>query len=213
MSSSSRQIAAERLGRPELGHDGTRAYRMSAEGGERETVESFVLEAYEANVVLKLYEAATARKLNISAIERFMSNGRSFAYLPATHRGSAQTEREFWAQDTDSARRWALAVVEGAVARKTERDVYRISLGEPDSYKEGWGFKSLLGAMWMQMQNFMLGENNRCDWCDALYYKSRRDKSYCTGKCARRASADRSDKRKKQRQQETREATRRKPKR
>jgi hypothetical protein len=197
--SSSSQIAARRLGTPELGHEGTRAYRMSAEGGKHETVERFVLEACEANVVLKLYEAATAPEPNTHAIERFMSSESS----------SAPSERETWTQDADYARRWALAVVDEAVTRKTERDVYRIVLGEPYSYKEGWGFKSLLGAMWLQMQNFMLGENNRCDWCGDLYYKSRRDKDYCTGACARRASADRSYKRKKQRQQEARKATRR----
>ena len=71
---SSTQIAAELLGVPHLGHGGTRAYRMSAEGGKHETVEMFVLEAYEANVVLKLYEAASVRAVNVSAISRFMSD-------------------------------------------------------------------------------------------------------------------------------------------
>ena len=48
---------------------------MSAEGGEHETVEMFVLEAYEASVVLKLYEAAFGPTANVPAIKRFMSVG------------------------------------------------------------------------------------------------------------------------------------------
>jgi len=47
---------------------------MSAEGGEHETVEMFVLEAYEANVVLQHYEAASGPTVNVRATARYMSN-------------------------------------------------------------------------------------------------------------------------------------------
>jgi hypothetical protein len=193
--SSSAQIAANRLGVPHLGHSGTRAYKKSPTGSKHETVEMFVLEAYEANVVLKLYEAATASTVDPSSIARVMPSKRDFAayaaHLPEAYRRSANTEREYWSQDADLARNWALAVVEETVIRKVESDVYPILLGKPDSYRPGWGFKSLLGAMWLQMRNFMLGENNRCDWCGKLFYKSRRDKRYCNALCAGRARAHR----------------------
>ena len=82
MGSSSMQIAAERLGVPHLGHAGTSAYRMSAEGGEHETFEMFFLEAYEANVVLKLYEAASGPTVNVPTIARYMSNMKPPDYGP-----------------------------------------------------------------------------------------------------------------------------------
>jgi hypothetical protein len=88
-------------------------------------------------------------------------------------------------------------------------DFYSILLGKPGAYTEAWGFKSLLGAMWFQMRNYMLGEDNKCPHCGQLFHKSRRDKTYCSELCGARSRADRSYKREKQRQQEAREATRR----
>jgi hypothetical protein len=201
------------LGGPHLGQSGTRAYRMSAEGGEHETVEMFVLKAREANIVLKLYTAATAGSLNTDDIERFMSNDRpTYAYPPGSSPSYAKcTERETWAEDAESARAWALRVVEEAVARNVENNVYPILLGERGSYEDGWGFKSLLGAMWLQMRMFMLGDKTYepCAHCNEPFYKSRRDRTYCSEACGSKARATKSYERKKQRQQEARAATRR----
>jgi hypothetical protein len=201
------EIAARRLGRPELGHSGTRAYRMSAEGGTHETVEAFVLEAYEANLALKLYAAATAKTLSMSDIERYMSNDVP-ERLPKRDRF---TEREVWSQDEGLARAWALERVLETVNMKIEHDVYPILVGEPGAYKEGWGFKSLLGAMWLQMRAFILGDESygRCARCNEPFYKSRRDRTYCNEECGNRARAARGYERKKQRQQAAREAMRR----
>jgi hypothetical protein len=205
--SSSRQVAAERLGVPHLGHGGTRAYRMSAEGGKHETVEMFVFEAYEANVVLKLYEAASGPTVNVPAIKRFMSNR-----MPPDYGGfPAKTEKEVWSQDDEFAQSWALRRVENAVSMKVEKDVYPILLGERGSYEQGWGFKSLLGAMWFQMRQYMLGDRDKgfCQRCGELFPKTRRDKVHCSDVCSGKARAAKAYERKKQRQQEARAATRR----
>src|SRR3712207_1679263 len=68
MGSSSAEIAGRLLGVPHLGHTGTRGYRKSARGGPHETVEKFVFEAYEANIVLKLYEAAATEPADLNSI-------------------------------------------------------------------------------------------------------------------------------------------------
>jgi hypothetical protein len=213
MGSSSTQIAAEQLSVPHLGHGGTRAYRMSAVGGEHETIEMFVLEAYEANVVLRLYEAASGPTVNVPAIARYMSNRKPPDYGPPA--GLPQTEKEVWSQDDEHARSWALAVVEGAVNKKVEKDYYPVLLGERGSYEEGWGFKSLLGAMWFQMRWFILGDRREgfCPRCGELFPKTRRDKVYCGDVCSGKVRAAKDYRRKKLRQQEAREATRRKLKR
>ena len=212
---SSTQIAAELLGVPHLGHGGTRAYRMSAEGGKHETVEMFVLEAYEANVVLKLYEAASARTVNVSAISRFMSGmvNDFQLHLLRKYGWAAKTEREVWSQDEDLAKLWALGVVENAVNKKVEQDVYPVLLGERGSYEEGWGFKSLLGAMWLQMRWFMLGDRKEgfCLRCGELFEKRRRNKVYCDeNNCGGRFRAAKQYERKKQREKEVNETRKRK---
>lgn len=219
--SSSAQIAAKRLGVFELGHEGIRAYAMSPRGGEHETVERFVFEAYEANVVLKLYEAATAppsksasdetKHRFVEGIYRFMSNKRNVA-LPKQYRF---TEREVWGKNEESAQTWALGVVENAVHRKVEQDVYPILIGGSGSYEEGWGFKSLLGAMWLQMRAFMLGDTRyaTCPKCRETFYKPRRNKEYCSEVCRRRARDNRSYERQKQHQQEELKETKRRLKR
>jgi hypothetical protein len=214
-SSSSREIAVRRLGAHHLcvGGTATRAYRMSASGGKHETVEEFVLEAYEANVVIKLYAAATAKNLYMPAITRFMSNEPPLEYARPRRMDPSDappTEREMWAPDDESARSWALGVVQETVNRKIEEDVYPILSGERGAYGEGWGFKSLLGAMWLQMRMFMLGDESygQCPQCNEPFPKNRRDQTYCSSTCTNRASSARSYEREKRRQQEAREATR-----
>jgi hypothetical protein len=53
-----------------------------------------------------------------------------------------------------------------AVNRKVENYCYPIMQGDaPGSYKLGWGFRSLLGAIWLQMM-FLMHKDRRCRWCD-----------------------------------------------
>jgi len=207
--SNAADITAERLGMPGLRVLGTRAYSKGQRGGEHETVQRFVLEAYEANVVLKLYEAATSQPVNRSSIARFMSKRRDSGYDISALDRTAKSEWQLYSEDDDDARSWAIGIVEDAVNRKVENDVYPILLGEPGDYTEAWGFKSLLGAMWFQMRNYMLGEDNKCLHCGQLFHKRRRDQTYCNEQCGARARAARSYARKKQRQQEAIVATRR----
>jgi hypothetical protein len=203
-------ITIERLGMPGLWDIGSRAYSKSQRGGEHETVERFVLEAHEANVVLKLYEAATSQPIDLPSIERFLSKSRDLADdLPSPYRTSRKSEWELYSEDADGAGSWAIRIVEDAVNRKVENDVYTILLGEPGAYTEAWGFKSLLGAMWFQMRNYMLGEDNKCPRCGQLFNKTRRDKTYCSEQCGHRARAARAYARHQQRQEEARAATRR----
>lgn len=211
ISSHSTEIAAEKLGMPHISHPGVRAYKKSPRGGKHETVDDFVSEAYQANTMLKLYEAATAPAVDISNIARFMSKKRDLDfYLPAKYRELPKTEREKWAENADDARYWALSVIEETVTEKIENDIYPILTGEPGSYKEGWGFKSLLGAMWLQMRNFMLSEDNTCLRCGELFPKTRRDRVYCGDECSARTRAAKSYEREKQRAKEKREATKKK---
>lgn len=213
VSSSAEDIVAERLGRSDLQHPdpGTRAYSKGRTGGRHETVENFVVEAYVANIVLKLYEAATAPTVDMPNVARFMSKRKELNFhLPTKYRSLAKTEREKWSGSADDARYWALAVVEDAVARKVENDVYPILVGEPGLYKGDWGFKSLLAAMWFQMREFMLGEDNQCPVCWKLFPKTRRNKTYCSDQCGSRARAAKAYERKKRRAEERREATRKK---
>lgn len=246
--SSSTQIAARQLGVEYLGHSGTRGYRKSARGGKKETVERFVLEAYEANIVLKLYETVAAEdakskvssrgeaidtnshKDPIKFISEFMSSEKpTYAYPPGrspvykghyTPRseqkdwGGTDTEREEWKRewlnDANMARSWALSVVENALNRKTEEDVYSILVGEPYSYEEGWGFKSLLGAMWFQMRRFMLAGDN-CPNCGNVFYRRRPNMVYCSKGCGSQHRAAKSYKnRQKQHREQAREETERK---
>jgi hypothetical protein len=205
LSPNSAYIAAERLGMQDPDPPVVRAYGKGRGGGEHETVDGFVREAYEANVVLKLYESATAPTVDAPSIVRFMPQHD----VPPEFGRLALPTRERYAGNAHDAHLWALAVAEDAVIRKVEHDVYPILLGKPGAYKEGWGFKSLLGAMWFQMRNFMLGEDNKCERCGRLFRKSRRDKTYCSEECGNRARAARGYERKKRRQQRAREATRR----
>jgi hypothetical protein len=58
-----------------------------------------------------------------------------------------------------------ITVVGDAVNRKIENHCYPIIRGgAPGSYGPGWAFKSLLGAMWLQM-TFLMHEDRRCWWC------------------------------------------------
>jgi len=75
--------------------------------------------------------------------------------------------------------------------------------------QRGWEFKSLPGAMWLQMRNYMLGGDTKCPVCGRVFHKSRRDKPYCSDRCSGRARAARAYIRKEQHEKRGREATRR----
>jgi hypothetical protein len=83
-------------------------------------------------------------------------------------------EQEIYSANSELTRRWALTVVGDAVNRKIEKHCYPIIQGNaPGSYEPGWVFKSLLGAMWLQMM-FLMCEDRRCWWCGAPLDPGRR---------------------------------------
>ena len=77
----------------------------------------------------------------------------------------SRVERDIYSQDTELTRQWALTIVEDAVNRKIENHCYPITYGVPGYYEQGWGFRSLLGAMWLQMM-FLMRADRRCWWCE-----------------------------------------------
>jgi hypothetical protein len=184
--SSLRRTTAKYTGRLDLARGLSRAYRMSARGGAHETVEAFTFEAWQAYLARRLYELASREVLDEASIVRLMDDTPQRYSLPPNVRNTwpgRPSEREMYSRDTGSIRSWALGIVEQAVMLKVENDCYPTVEGSPGSYKQGWGFKSLLGAMWLQMMWLMLGEHNHCRWCGSLFAPTRRDKRFCGADC------------------------------
>jgi hypothetical protein len=50
------------------------------------------------------------------------------------------------------------------VNRKIGNNCFPIVQGTPGYYEQGWGFRSLLGAMWLQMM-FLMRVDRRCKNC------------------------------------------------
>jgi hypothetical protein len=163
-SSSLSKTTALYIGGRTLSHDFGRASRMSPRGGKHETVEEFAREAWEAHVALRLYVLASRKKLDVDAITRFMDDMPASYSIP-THKPLYPSEREMHTYDEWFVRNWAVGLVNEAVMQKVETTCYPAIFGSPGEYVQGWGFKSLLGAIWLQMMWLMVAEDNSCDWC------------------------------------------------
>jgi hypothetical protein len=167
----------------------SRAYRKSALGGPpNESVENFACEAWEAFVVLRLYEALTdPAGPDLDTIRSSMPSRSQIGWGHKDGKliyGVAWTTREREGSEPWRAESWARGVVEHTVQRKVELQCYPTLHEENGVYSQGWGFKSLLGAMWLQMMWLMLSEPRHCLWCKkALPAKARSDKKYCDADC------------------------------
>jgi hypothetical protein len=95
-----------------------------------------------------------------------------------------------------------LSLVKDSAQNKIAGRCYPRLYGRPDGYAQGWGFNSLLGAMWAQMMWVLTGsgEIRRCLWCGNTIaleppqqpigskknsrgkYKTRADKRFCFSK-------------------------------
>lgn len=170
----SRRVTADYLGIPGS-VDAGRGYRNLATGGmPHESVANFTFEAWEAHIVWRLYESVRSEgAVDEDSVIQFMSTIDHWgADIPPNITRNefiltrdTWVEREIYSQDLELTRRWALTVVGDAVNRKIENHCYPILQGDaPGSYERGWVFKSLLGAMWLQMMFLML-EDRRCSWC------------------------------------------------
>ena len=103
----------------------------------------------------------------------------------------------------DALLRWATNTVNELVTR----ECYPLLYGQRDEYRQGWGFRSLLGAMYLQMIQLITtaGEVRRCKGPDCWRiiafepgepytgpgldknvrgkYKTRIDKEFCSTNC------------------------------
>ena len=178
----STSVTSEYLGMPWL-PDKPRGYRNEARGGRpQESVENFTFEAWEAYIVLRIYESVRSQEVvDAPSVIRFMSPDDQVD-LPIPER-LPWIERDFYSQDPELTRMWALGIVDDAVNRKLESYCYPIIRGAPSSYEQVWGFKSLLGALWLQMMFLMLADR-RCWSCNAALDPGRRSHAkYCNRDC------------------------------
>jgi hypothetical protein len=147
---------------------------LATGGMPHESVANFTFEAWEANVVWKLYESVRSDgSVDEPSVTQFMSTIDQMEADISTNKtrghsviiSDSWVEQEIFPQNPELIRRWALTVVGDAVNRKIENYCYPIIQGSaPGSYQPGWVFKSLLGAMWLQMM-FLMHEDRRCWWC------------------------------------------------
>jgi hypothetical protein len=163
----SHRVTADYLGIPWLGDSG-RGYRNLATGGmPHESVANFTFEAWEAQIAWRLYESVRKETVDADSVIQFMSTIDQWDADITTgpYSGHTWVERDIYSRDRELTRRWALTVVSDAVNRKIENHCYPIIQGNaPGSYEPGWVFRSLLGAMWLQMM-FLMHKDRRCWWC------------------------------------------------
>ena len=147
------------LGRP--GPDGSSGRGMSNEGfgGPAETVAKFTDEVLEARVVLHLYNAAISRDTEAITALMGKESDDDLGY---------SSIRDSYGHSKDSARAWALRVVQETVNRKVAGRCHPTLHGDPGSYEQGWAFNSLLGAMWLQMLFRLTGQTQVCLCCGAV---------------------------------------------
>jgi hypothetical protein len=179
----SHRVTADYLGMPWRGGGAHRGRRNTARGGRpQESIENFAFEAWEAHIVWRIYESVRSREVvDVPSVSQFMSTFDQ-GEPPIT---ASWVERDIYSQDTELTRQWALTIVEDAVNRKIEDCCYPIVQGVPSSYHQSWGFKSLLGALWLQMM-FLMRADRRCWHCGRPIDPGRRSHAkFCDndGKC------------------------------
>jgi hypothetical protein len=166
-------------------------------GGAEDTVWRFVIESYIANRTLTLYEAATAPDgVNAGTIRRLIP-GPSDEHNDSPH----------------LARHEALDEVARTVETMVANRCYPVLRRKEDGIAQGWGFRDLLGAMWLQMMWLVIADSGRrcqrpgCNrtitiarqdsgelkytesyregkrWHVPHKYATRKDKKYCSDSC------------------------------
>ena len=164
-----------------------------------ENLRTFSFEARRANAVLRLYEAATdPNGLDIEKLRRY----EDWFLTPAIVRRYGSRLR-----DPAVLQEMALDWVAGTVRRMVADDCYPELYQEGDTFRQGVGFKTLLGAMYLQMMWLMTttGEVRRCQGpgCNVIItfekpeqqgdpglkknargkYRTRKDKRFCNTLC------------------------------
>jgi hypothetical protein len=170
-------------------------------GGQGDTVVRFAEEAWAANAVLRLYEAATREEggPDIEAMLEIMKYGE------VSPRG-----QRYITQTPERARGWALETAAQWTQKRVARYCYPALYHRHNHFVQGSGFSNLLGALWLEMFWVLLSdETRRCEnpecnrivpfeptpareWSNleqdvrATGYATRVDKVYCRKKCANR---------------------------
>jgi hypothetical protein len=162
----SRRVTADYLGMPWLDDAGMDSRSLVTGGVPHESVANFAFEAWEAHIAWRLYEAVrSGGRVDEDSVVKFMSTIDHQASDIRTNITHSWVERDIYSGDSELMRRWTLTVVGDAVNRKLENHCYPTVRGDaPGSYEPDWAFKSLLGAMWLQMM-FLMHEDRRCWWC------------------------------------------------
>ena len=168
-------------------------------GGPYDSLLAFDVEARRANAVLRLYEAATDPKgVDVESIWRYE---RWFTSVALLNRFGHRMETSAGLRDV------ALGWVAGTVRRKVAEECHPELYQEADGFRSGYGFKSLLGAMYLQMMWLMTatGEIRLCQGpgCNKVIafeppeppkepglrknargrYRTRKDKRFCSENC------------------------------
>jgi hypothetical protein len=157
----SRRVTADYLRIPWPGGLYRRPQNSARGGPPDESVWNFAFEAWEAHIVWNLYASVRSKEIvDAPTVRRYMS---TFDHGEPLITGG-WVVRDIYSQDLELTRLWALTIVDDAVNRKIERYCYPTTQGTPGSYEQGWGFRSLLGAMWLQMM-FLMHADRRCWWC------------------------------------------------
>src|SRR5215210_2002175 len=168
--------------------------RWAHQGGREDSVSNFVAESLNAFGTLRLFQAATS------------PDGPDVDFILM---GVPERQRERYGQDADQARRWALRTVASIVEAYLDSCCTpSFRLQEDGEITLEWGFKNLLGAMWLQMMWLLTSTGNvvrRCarQGCPEIIayeqpesprpaprskggkarYKPRRDKKFCSNSC------------------------------
>jgi hypothetical protein len=106
-------------------------------GGAGDTVGTFAQEAWIAHGTLELYQAAVAPDgPDLDTI---------FEFLPDPH------YEDVFLRNPRAAKERALDEVVEVVESQLANSCYPVVHGQGDKRSQGWGFRNLLGAMWLQM--------------------------------------------------------------
>jgi hypothetical protein len=171
------------------------------EGDSTDNLRRFAEEAEKANSVLRLYEIVTApdgpRPLQLHELMNYVITRP--AVIGKLRLKASTTLEEL----RDALLRWATDTVNEMVTH----ECYPVLYGQKDEYRQGWGFRSLLGAMYLQMMQLITtaGEVRRCKGPDCWRiiafepgepyagpgfdknvrgkYKTRIDKEFCSTNC------------------------------
>jgi len=187
----------------------THGHRRDVQGGHKDTVEAFALEAWTAHTALRLYEAANADAgPKTDTIRHFWkSMAPSSGSMPPASPEEAKTWAEEWIVNA------MLSRIRGFVYPQT----YRADQG----FVQGMRFESLLDAMWLQLLWLLTAGSHvrTCEfrYCDKVItfekpdqyedpgtnknarrkYRTRVDKYYCDHLCVAKESYHRNKDKKK----------------